>query len=284
VSLAHAADPCLAEARRSVATPERSEAGLSSRVGRGGILIPPRLKVKCKGKVGMFLHIRFGPILLEWVQATLLPDLKPSQYVLCREYGSQLHGEHHHIALESPIGVEAIKKRFQAVCKSLGLVTLRGQENKYYGGVKEWVGIDYVCKEGVIVASSGYSPEELAAAEAAGKEKYRQETPVQVVVASSLPTSEVVTIIKKKSESMRAKFVRYLSEEQGWKYNVSISLECWDQRCKELVDHLTEFWENAFTTPQAVVCIEHARWVFGDDDVRDLLKRKRYASINNMLC
>lgn len=231
----------------------------------------------------MFLHIRFSPVLLEWVKQ-VVQDLKSPLYVISREYGSQLQGEHHHMAVEVPIGVEAIKKRFQTVCKSLGLITLRGQENKYYGGVKECTCVPYICKDGDVIASSGYSPEQLAELIAAGKKKYRPDLPIVAVNSIAEPGPVSPLPLKRKSESMRAKFVKYLKQELQWKEKSSISLDTWQDSRKKLVDMLTEFWENAFTTPQAVVCIEHARWVFGDDDIRDLLKSKRYASINNMLC
>jgi len=116
----------------------------------------------------MFIHARFSPEIKEFAIA-LIQGLKQSRYIVCKE---QAHREHYHAAFDSPIGLEAIKVRFKNHCKSLGLVTKRGQENAYYGGVKECTDVTYVCKDGDVQVSAGYTTEELEALCQQGYDKY----------------------------------------------------------------------------------------------------------------
>jgi len=225
----------------------------------------------------MLIHARFSPEVKEFAIA-LIQGLKQSRYIVCRETATR---EHYHAVFESPIGIEAIKKRFQAQCKSLGLVSKKGQENAYYGGVKECTDPSYVCKDGDIVISAGYTTEELEALRAEGDTKYN--THKRLIVAQSLNVQQV-EVVKRKSESMRAKFVRYLKDEIGWVVGDHIHLDdSYDTLCDSLIDLCTEFWENAFTTPQGTVCVEYARWMFADDDVKDKLRAHNRCAIKKML-
>ena len=81
---------------------------------------------------------------------------------------------------------------------------------------------------------------------------------------------------------MRAQFVRYM-EEEGWKKNFQINPENQEEQEDYLIKKLTHFWENAFTTPQGVVCVEHALFVFADDDVREYIERKNIQAIKKCL-
>ena len=224
----------------------------------------------------MLIHARFSPELkenaLEWIG-------KLSRYIVCEEVGGLTEKTHYHTCFESDVGLEAIKKRFQTQCKALGLVSKKGQENAYYGGVKPCTDPSYICKEGKFIATAGYSTVELEALQQEGKEKYcKQAMPI---TAQNI-TQEIVMIKPKKSVSMRAQFVRHL-KEAGWKENYTIHLDYYHDKLEEMIDQLTDFWENAFTTPQGAVCIEHAKWVFADDNVREIIKLNNRAAIKKCL-
>jgi len=224
----------------------------------------------------MLIHARFSPELkenaLEWIGLL-------SRYIVCEEVGSQTEKTHYHTCFDSNVGIEAIKKRFQTQCKALGLVSKKGQENAYYGGVKECTDMSYICKEGNFIASAGFSEEELEALRVEGHAKYCK--PSIPIVAQNI-TQEVVVLKKKQSVSMRAQFVRHL-KEQGWKENFSITCDYHSEKIDQMINQLTEFWQNAFTTPQGAVCIEHAKWVFANDDVREIIKLKNRAAIEKCL-
>jgi len=222
----------------------------------------------------MLIHVRFSPELLDW----FVPSLKEKRHIVSREQASRIH---YHAIFESDVGVEAIKKRFQAQCKTLGLITKKGQENAYYGGVKEWSeDVSYACKDGDYVSTHGYSTEELEALRIKGDATFNK--PLIVSGPSSPVGKAVVLMPAKKSVSMRAQFVRHL-KEGGWQENKTLHHEYYDEKLAEMIDELTEFWANAFTTPQGAVCIEHAKWIFANDDVREIIKHKNRDALRKML-
>lgn len=227
------------------------------------------------GEVANWIHARFSPELkegaLEWLQ-------KLPRYIVCEEVGGVTEKTHYHACFDSDVGIEAIKKRFQTLCKAQGLVSKRGQENAFYGGVKECTDMSYICKEGNFTASAGFTRDELEALRSEGETKFKK-TPI---VAQDISQEYIVIKPAKKSVSMRAQFVRYM-EEEGWKKNFQINPENQEEQEDYLIKKLTHFWENAFTTPQGVVCVEHALFVFADDDVREYIERKNIQAIKKCL-
>lgn len=111
----------------------------------------------------MALHLRLGPELWDWWSGWL--DRNSSRYVVGEEVGSLNKGLHYHTHFVVSIKKDAVRKAINARLSELGLKGERGKENKYYGGLKEWdADISYIVKEGKVVASNGYTPEELDAA------------------------------------------------------------------------------------------------------------------------
>lgn len=221
---------------------------------------------------GLWVHARFNePIkapVLEWIEGHC------SRYVVAEELADSLH---YHAAFDTALGIESVKKKFQKACKDLGLKTERGKANAYYGGVKECTDTSYICKDGKIIASKGFMPQTIAALIQEGKEKYRKS---QIPMVPPMAVGEVIRIVEKpkKSISMRAQFVRYMETEVQWKENTTITEETYVNDLDDLMDYLTVFWKNAFTTPQGAVCIEYAKWYFANDEVREGIKAKnRYA-------
>lgn len=230
-----------------------------------------------------------APATCQWVHARFAPEIKPRflewidghspKYIVGEETAERLH---YHIAFETALGIESIKKKLQAACKSLGLKTERGKANAWYGGVKICTDTSYVCKDGNIVSHKGFMPQTIAALIEEGKEKYRKEVPL--VVPPEGPKS-VIQVVQpaKKSISMRAQFVRYMETEIGWQENSHITEETYPNDLDTLIDYLTVFWKNAFTTPQGAVCIEYAKWYFADNNVRNHIKQRNQASLKKIL-
>lgn len=105
-----------------------------------------------------------------------------------------------------------------------------------------------------------------------------------VPVLRPLSTTELaaITVLKpKKSMSMRAKFLEHLSNK-GWSYD-SICLDEMTAKKEELIDELTDYWENAFTTPQGAVIIQHAMYVYGNEAVRTRIKQLNSVALNHIL-
>lgn len=222
-----------------------------------------------------------APATCQWVHARFAPEIKPRflewidghspKYIVGEETAERLH---YHIAFETALGIESIKKKLQAACKSLGLETKRGQANSWYGGVKICTDLSYVCKDGNIVAHKNFMPQTIESLIQEGKEKYHK-LPSTVQVPQMV-VGDVLRIVepKKKSVAMKQQFVNYMEKEIGWKVNAQITEDTYVNDLDDLMDYLTVFWKNAFTTPQGVQCIEYAKWHFADDFVRNRIKDK----------
>lgn len=70
----------------------------------------------------------------------------------------------------------------------------------------------------------------------------------------------------------RVRFVAYL-KTKGWEEGC---IKNWNmyEKLDELTEELTEWSENAFTTPNGAVVVQHALWVYGDEIVRNIIKQK----------
>lgn len=227
---------------------------------------------------GLWLHARFSPEIktqfLEWI------DVNSPRYIVGEETANRVH---YHIAFETLLGIESIKKKLQAACKAKGLVTERGKANSYYGGVKECTDTSYVCKDGNIVASKGFLAATIEALIKEGKEKYHKLP--STVNTPDMAVGNVLRVVesKKRSVAMKVQFVKYMEDECKWKENAQITVDTYVNDVDDLIDYLTVFWKNAFTTPQGAVCVEYAKWHFADDNVRDVIKSKNRTSLKKFL-
>lgn len=227
-------------------------------------------------------HVRFDPAILsrvkEWV------DKHSARYVIAYETLNKDKTPtrpHHHMFFETALGESSIRKIMKGFAVAEGLQVAKGKANAYYGGVQVCSDTSYVCKFGDYTATKGYLEQTLKDLQAEGAKKYIREIPI--VATNPVVGGVTYGSPAKKSISMKAQFVRYMETEQQWRENFTISAMSHDQRMDELVDHLTEFWKNAFTTPQGVVCIEHARWYFADDDVKESIRLKNRFAIKKSL-
>lgn len=120
----------------------------------------------------MFIHIRVGQVLFDYADQ-LVVDLKAPRYIISEEVGGETEKVHRHMCIETELGIEGLKKRFQKQLKQLGLTGKRGHENEHYGGTRicDDEGA-YVCKTGNIVGSKGYTESELSELIVKGAERY----------------------------------------------------------------------------------------------------------------
>lgn len=80
---------------------------------------------------------------------------------------------------------------------------------------------------------------------------------------------------------MKQQFVDDL-KEKFWEPGC-ISMETLGDKKRELVDELTDFWENAFTTPQGSVCVQYALWYFADPAVKAAIRAANYRALESFL-
>lgn len=124
-------------------------------------------------------HVRVGLELKDW-WLTWVNGNSP-KYVLTEEIGSETEGVHYHCVFEYAKKKDNIRKYINSELVRLELKGERGKENKYYGGLKDWnEDISYVLKDGKVIASVGYSEEEIQSKIEEGRTKYKEKKPVQV--------------------------------------------------------------------------------------------------------
>jgi hypothetical protein len=100
--------------------------------------------------------------------------------------------------------------------------------------------------------------------------------------ASAIEASYRIQVVRpKRSKSMKEQFVDDLKDQQ-WN-DGCISMTNLADKKVELVDQLTDFWENAFTTPQGSVCIQYALWTFADPSVRSAIRAANYRALESFL-
>lgn len=97
-----------------------------------------------------------------------------------------------------------------------------------------------------------------------------------VIAAGSTPGAAAapVVVLKEPSKRLaqRVRFVKHL-EQKGWHTD---DVKIWNihEKFDELCDELTEWSENAFTTPNGAVTVSHALWIFAETPARNYIKEK----------
>lgn len=113
----------------------------------------------------------------------------------------------------------------------------------------------------------------------------RAELPIVAVggAGTGVPAPTTTIVIKKPSARLpqRVQFVKYL-ENKGWEFD---SVKEWNmyERLDELIEQLTEFSENAFTTPNGSATVQHALYYFADTVARNIIKEKNKDAIKKSI-
>lgn len=80
----------------------------------------------------------------------------------------------------------------------------------------------------------------------------------------------------------RVRFCNYLKTELNWETGC-ITMINYKDKLRELVDELTFFSENAFTTPNGAATVQHALWMFSDPAVKETIKASNYRAMESFL-
>lgn len=100
--------------------------------------------------------------------------------------------------------------------------------------------------------------------------------------ASATTTPSVVTVKRATARlPQRVQFVKYL-EGRGWEAD---SVKEWNmyERLDHIIEELTDWSENAFTTPNGAATVQHALYYFADTTARNIIKEKNKDSIKKTI-
>lgn len=237
---------------------------------------------------GPVKHLRLGRISPEALES--LKTFPGSKAIVLHRYGKK--GEHHHwhvwLEFERPITNMTVKNRLRA----------HNELWKAYNSQNDWSFRNHDSWDNWSKYVMANLSAEILMAPA---DRDLKPTPVPIVVMSELsgagttahttssdtiaPAPAVLSYrvqTPRSNQPMRTKFVNYLRKDLHWD-DGSIDSVNYEAKKIELVDELTEYWQNAFTTPQGVQCIEHAMWVFGNPAVRAKLKAQNFLKISQIL-
>lgn len=101
----------------------------------------------------------------------------------------------------------------------------------------------------------------------------------EVPIVAATPSAAAVVVMKPptKREPQRVQFVRYL-KSIGWT-DGCIKFGYIHDKCDEIVKELTEWSENAFTTPNGAAIVQHVLFHFSDTECRNIIVQKNIDAI-----
>lgn len=104
-----------------------------------------------------------------------------------------------------------------------------------------------------------------------------------VAVGGAGATTAAPAIVRLPSNRapQRVRFVAHL-KSLNWREG---DVKAWNmyEKLDEIVNELTEWAENAFTTPNGAVVVQHALWTFADEAARNVLKVKNQEAIRKSI-
>lgn len=229
-----------------------------------------------KDPPGDVKHLRFGTISPEIYEAIIgFPGVKS---VVLHTHGAKGEHPHYHVWWErdKPCTNQNIRDRLKAMYPTIFTKENFHSQNcwsfKNHDSWETWA--NYVCSNMSHKVLLPYKEiEEIS------KLKAVPIVAINIPHTPSLSTAGPIIRMPKPSISMKAKFARHLEHEHEWKKYEEITLDNYTDKLHEAIEHLTDFWENAFTTPQGVVTVEHIVYIFGDEPVRKMLKARNQTSI-----
>lgn len=102
--------------------------------------------------------------------------------------------------------------------------------------------------------------------------------PVLPATAGSGSVAATPVVVRRPSESQKARFVKHLLN-LGWRVD-DVTPENLSVKFFKLCDILTEWSENGFTTFQGVVTVQHALWYFADDGAQKEINEKNKVALS----
>lgn len=237
--------------------------------------------VRYEDSPGLVKHVRFGKVSDDAL--TALRDFPGVKAIVLHTHGKT--GEHPHwhvwVELTEPATNQTIRNRLKRIS---AFSSYSGQNDWSFRNHDSWDAWSrYVIKNPTHkVLLNHLDLNELS--EAANGEYAALVAPATAIEHVGAVAHVAYTVQKpRRKASMRELFIEHL-RKIGW-VDGCIN-ECnYEIKKNDLIDELTDFWENAFTTPNGCVAVEHAMYEFADDGARDLIKSKNRVCLRkNLRC
>lgn len=102
---------------------------------------------------------------------------------------------------------------------------------------------------------------------------------IPVVASAAAQSGGAIVVLKKPTDRtpQRVRFVKHL-EHKGWEIDCVKEWQL-SQKLDELIEELTDWSENAFTTPNGAATVQHAIWYFSDTMARAKIKQENKKSL-----
>lgn len=237
--------------------------------------------VRYEDSPGLVKHVRFGKVSDDALSA--LRDFPGVKAIVLHTHGKT--GEHPHwhvwVELTEPATNQTLRNRLKRISVFAGY---SGQNDWSFRNHDSWESWSrYVVKNpSHQILLEHLDLKELS--DAVHGEYASLVAPATVVEHVGAEAHVAYTIQKpRRKAAMKDLFVEHL-RKLGWKEGC-INMINYHNRKNDLIDLLTDFWHNAFTTNNGCVAIETAMWEFVDPDALEYLKSKNRESLGkNLRC
>lgn len=218
----------------------------------------------------MDVHLRLAKVSEEALVA--LKTMKEVKAIVLHKRGKK--GEHPHwhvwLHIELLISHEAVRKRLR---KHAIFETYKGNEHwsiRVHDSYDKWAKYVMSNTSAEVLLDNPESP-------------LPPKVEIPIVASAAAQSGGAIVVLKKPTDRtpQRVRFVKHL-ELKGW---TTDCIKHWNlyEKLDELIEELTDWSENAFTTPNGSATVQHALWTFADVTARNTIKEKNKESLRKSI-
>lgn len=218
----------------------------------------------------MAKHLRLGKVSEDALE--VLKTVEGVKAIVLHKRGKKGEHPHWHVWMEvGEISHEAVRKRLR---KHAVFATYSGNEDwslRDHDSYDKWAKYVMDNPSAEVLLDNPESPLPPKAA-------------IPIVAASGgASAASAIVVLKKPTDRtpQRVRFVKHL-ELKGW---TTDCIKHWNlfEKLDELIEELTDWSENAFTTPNGAATVQHALWTFSDITARNTIKEKNKESLRKSI-
>lgn len=217
----------------------------------------------------MTKHLRIGKVSESALEALKVVD--GVKAIVLHKRGKKGEHPHWHVWMEvGDISHEAVRKRLR---KHAVFATYSGNEDwslRDHDSYDKWAKYVMDNPSAEVLLDNPESPLPPPVA-------------IPVVASAAAQSGGAIVVLKKPTDRtpQRVRFVKHL-ELKGW---TTDCIKHWNlyEKLDELIEELTDWSENAFTTPNGAATVQHALWTFSDVTARNTIKEKNKESLRKSI-